>query len=711
MSTTIIRSSEANKNDEVTLVPIATTTNTRIDGSVGSSASFSRTERLVSSILDDATSMHDFEASTANELRSETKEFLHTLHKYLHCREQMDSKYQEIDEFRQIASYPVPTDSGGIEANGKDFKTEYQQKAISGIPVQTLEELYEAATLAEAVYVEKMTQLVSKLRKDDDATAKDEINLRIATIKGRERALRKATDDYGNRKPGPAVTWLYDIVRGSIEFSSATQLLECLESIQQDPSMHIVKAKNRFQNPSLSGYRDLNLHIRLQVSEDCFHVCEIQIHHKAILKLDSELHSHDYYEYFRLYFGGATSSLRERLADLKLIGDGGALDNSFLLRLLETSTDENRLKRLAGLFRYQLCEYHWALRVYKKLLQVRCHLYGSQHFKVANTYNHLGGVLMEQGKLNHAMTLFRLALHIYETTTSDDHLSVPRTYRRMAIVLRKQGNLDKAMELFEKALEIHHNNIVCQDEEEDFLFVAGTYHNMANVFLYQGKLDEALEWNQKSLEIYERTLGEEHSSVAMTYSNLANVYKEKGDYDQAMILHQLSLEIYKKTLGEEHSSVAHAYINIGGTLKLQEVKLDEAILMFRKALDIFRQTIGENHSYGAMIYSNVGEILLKKGNLKESMDYSSKALEILDNTVGYDHRVVPDVYRNMGHVLRKKNQHDKALQLFEKAHDMYSERLGMGHSKVRNSIVELSLMRQEMDEMEAKGDQDTTNIL
>ena len=113
----------------------------------------------------------------------------------------------------------------------------------------------------------------------------------FAPLKGRVRAQEKADDDYGKRTPGPAECLLYDIVRGSVEFSTAEKLIQCLEWLQNDPTIHIVKAKNRFQTPTLTGYRDLNLHIRIPGE----HICELQIHHHAIRQLNIELKSHDFY--------------------------------------------------------------------------------------------------------------------------------------------------------------------------------------------------------------------------------------------------------------------------------------------------------------------------------------------------------------------------------------------------------------------------------
>lgn len=124
----------------------------------------------------------------------------------------------------------------------------------------------------------------------------------------------------------------------------------CLEIIQEDDSIHIVKAKNRFQEPILSGYRDLNIQFRIDTHQGFYHICELQIHHQAILVLDKLLKSHSYYEYFRKHFAGSIGSNQNCLKDLKMLSEGGVIDDSFLVKVVETSPDEERLERLGALF-------------------------------------------------------------------------------------------------------------------------------------------------------------------------------------------------------------------------------------------------------------------------------------------------------------------------------------------------------------------------
>jgi hypothetical protein len=53
--------------------------------------------------------------------------------------------------------------------------------------------------------------------KFERSNKENEISFTTVPLKAKPPAREKAADDYGSHKPRPGVSWLYDIVRGSIE--------------------------------------------------------------------------------------------------------------------------------------------------------------------------------------------------------------------------------------------------------------------------------------------------------------------------------------------------------------------------------------------------------------------------------------------------------------------------------------------------------------
>jgi tetratricopeptide (TPR) repeat protein len=120
---------------------------------------------------------------------------------------------------------------------------------------------------------------------------------------------------------------------------------------------------------------------------------------------------------------------------------------------LENSTEEVRLEKLGDLFRKQLCEYHWALELYRKALEIYKKILGEDHLDVANTYNNIANVMESHGKLEDAMELYRKALKIKKKTLGEEHWSVASTSNNMA-------------------------NVESQSKEEKEEFQAGSYDSM-----------------------------------------------------------------------------------------------------------------------------------------------------------------------------------------------------------------------------------------
>lgn len=641
----------------------------------------------------------DSSRSQSRLVRPETKEFLQTLHKYLDCRKQMDAKYFEVDELETLANFDLSIDSGGIELVGKEvtedddkddppevpnamnhgpslgFKSEYQQQSVHGRPVRNLNELYEAAEVAFPVYQQLINSIMDRVREnsiplkqEDDgkdldrgdqnhggspeSSAKgDSINVTFAPLKGKDRAQEKARDDYSKRTPDPGVSWLFEIVRGSILFSTSEQMVAALQVLQDDPSIHLVKAKNRFRNPALSGYRDWNIHIQIPVPKSSngdegyfHHICEIQMHHQALSTLDKLLHSHEHYEYFRSYFAGAMTSLQGRLADLELIDEGfsfpgGIDDDAFLDALLEAKPMEEdeeeeaveevedaqaelpgkeaRLVRLGRLFRLHLNEFNLALRVYGKLLSFQLENYKDpRHVEIGRTFDRIGTVLMKQGKFDSAMILYRHAFEIKKVALGDLDPSLGESLRCLSEAFQKKGRLTKALEYLQKAVDLY-TEIKGEESSE----VAYIYGGMAAIFRKKDKMDEALELYQKAVRIDINLNGEDTSTVAFVYNGMAWIYKYKDNLEEALRLFQRSHDITKRIYGDQHSSLCFTYNGIADILKRQD-KLEEALVLYQKSLNISERRNGREHPATYFVYKRMCKILKTMGRGDEVLRIS-----------------------------------------------------------------------------------------
>ena len=102
-------------------------------------------------------------------------------------------------------------------------------------------------------------------------------------LKGKPRAMEKIAGEYG----GDA-SRIVDLSRASIVYDNFEALQAGLAALQG--KVEIVKTKNRFDQPTASGYRDITLNVKING-----HVCELQLHLKQIMEV-KQGKGHELYE-------------------------------------------------------------------------------------------------------------------------------------------------------------------------------------------------------------------------------------------------------------------------------------------------------------------------------------------------------------------------------------------------------------------------------
>ncbi|MDP5253477.1 MULTISPECIES: phosphoribosylglycinamide formyltransferase [unclassified Vibrio] len=125
-------------------------------------------------------------------------------------------------------------------------------------PVETLDALMSLAPTAQDE-LEGLLLVVSQQAR---------VSAMMAPIKTSQRAQQKISDKLQGEARG-----LTDIVRGSLIANSIPELVASFDALSQ--RAQLVQIKNRFKNPKPSGYRDINLLLRLPSSDL---IVEVQLH-------------------------------------------------------------------------------------------------------------------------------------------------------------------------------------------------------------------------------------------------------------------------------------------------------------------------------------------------------------------------------------------------------------------------------------------------
>lgn len=116
-------------------------------------------------------------------------------------------------------------------------------------------------------------------------TAQSHTQSVLADIKSRDRAIAKVQNKLDND-----ASQLTDIVRASIVSHDIYNLMQAFALLKSDSEL--IQVKNRFASPKESGYRDLNLLIKLPQSQM---IAEVQLHLADIAEIKSGA-EHQVYE-------------------------------------------------------------------------------------------------------------------------------------------------------------------------------------------------------------------------------------------------------------------------------------------------------------------------------------------------------------------------------------------------------------------------------
>lgn len=138
------------------------------------------------------------------------------------------------------------------------------------IPVQTsnnLANLYSQAHEAQA----ELSQLLKQI------AAQSQARVIIPEVKSYQRAADKVATKFN----GDA-SQITDLARASIVTDSIQDLMQAYQTLNEHTQ--VVKQKNRFAEPKASGYRDLNLLVRLPESGM---IAEVQLHLQDIADIKS----------------------------------------------------------------------------------------------------------------------------------------------------------------------------------------------------------------------------------------------------------------------------------------------------------------------------------------------------------------------------------------------------------------------------------------
>jgi len=596
------------------------------------------------------------------------RRFFDRLGSFFQMQDSCDERAAAADPQGKIAGMKMKPHSKGIHQTDGSYKASYRQQDMYGRPVQHLSDLYLAAECAFPNFKTVLSDLIK------DVAGLGEGDLDMAEIKSRDRAAEKAREEYNHRQPGPPESWLYDILRASIECTSFKQMSSVNRWLIE--KVHIVDCENRFLTPRFDGYRDIIYFVAIPYKDDVSFICEIQVHHKELRPL---LGDNPETVYFRPFFSGSTRDDFDSVRDMEMLLQLGYVDNQLMEFLLE-SGDPSQLRLFARLFFEKLEETDKALELYKRVLTMEESTYGKGNIITWSTYEQIGLTLLKTGDTDGALLYLREGLGVLEMNLGSGHPEVAVAHNHIGDALTVMGCYDESLGEFSRALTIREESL-----GEDHLFVADSHLAAARTLCSKAQYQNALLKCRSALLIQETNLGDVHERCAASHALIGDILMELAQYDMASESYEKVLSIQEATKGREHQQVANALTSIGH-VKLEQGRLDEAESLFRRCLEMRERKLGNSHSDCAISYSDLGSVLRERGDFKGALTVHRLGLRIRTKSLGKHHYQTSLSLYELGELFASMGSYEDALRHHEECLSLRKQIFGHNHPTTAQAL-------------------------
>ena len=274
---------------------------------------------------------------------------------------------------------------------------------------------------------------------------------------------------------------------------------------------------------------------------------------------------------------------------------------------------------------------------------------------IATVLNNLGLVRHETGDYQFAKDCHMRALEVLQKLNPQSPTpEIADSFNKLGNVFFNSGKIEEAREYFQKSLDMR--KILYGQRHPN---VAALLSNLGSVHSEMGDLETARDFFQRSHVLREENYGEVHPHVADSLSNLGILYSKICSHEEAIQYHERALEMRKKLFFEDHGLIADSYNNLALAYKFAG-QLEKAKECFQSALHIREKVSGKHHPVVAALLSNLGVLYMELEEMEKSKAVLHRAVEISSHRVG-------SYLLNLGLVYQRCQEFDRAAEYFDAA--------------------------------------------
>jgi eukaryotic-like serine/threonine-protein kinase len=310
-------------------------------------------------------------------------------------------------------------------------------------------------------------------------------------------------------------------------------------------------------------------------------------------------------------------------------------------------------------------------------------LYGDQNSATLKSISDLAYLLRFKGDLAEAESLYRRALELHRSQTTEGSADMAETSLLFAELLISKGETKASVPFAQQALEMSTRILGSNNEIE-----ARSVNSLGLAREYEGDLIGAEQFYRRAVDTFGKLPGRPRFELGATLMNLGTNLTTQQKYAEAEGKLLESVRVLQEVLGDSHSLYGNSLVHLGRLYLLKE-DYRRAEQATSQAIQIQRRTLPKGHLDFGQSVSLLGLILTRAGNPGKGEPYLREALEIRETGLPAEHWLTANTRSQLGECLLAQKRYGEAEPLLIEGYEGLKKVLGEKHPRTTEAIQRL----------------------
>ena len=352
----------------------------------------------------------------------------------------------------------------------------------------------------------------------------------------------------------------------------------------------------------------------------------------------------------------------------------------------ELSLQQSRTLIAQGIEMVQAKTPDLAVDKFRKALEIRETLLGSESQLVVHPLAELGNVYLNKADFPQAESFYARALKVQEQV-DPNAAPVLLILNNLAIVYINTDRFGPAEQALQRAISLAEKiyGVGCPAAINAMVNLGGLYDD-------EGDYLKAQEVYERAVAGTEKLFGPDYPGLAVILSNLSSVDSALGDYASAARLAQRAVAILEEPGRPEAGRLALALVALGNAYYFED-KPAQAEPLFERSLKIYEKSLGPEHPLVADNLDNLADVRRQHGDFAQAEVLYRHALEIRQKKLGVDNSAVGTSLNSLANLYQEQRDYLRAEPLYRQALAIREKALGPEHPDVAETLTRLSALR------------------